>query len=81
MFVDTPGIFEGAKRRLERAMVSAAWAGAQDADVILLVVDGAKAIEPDTEAILESLASRLKDHPRAAMLVVTRSIGRTKTSC
>lgn len=72
VFVDTPGIFEGAKRRLERAMVSAAWAGAQDADVILLVVDGAKAIEPDTEAILESLASRLKDHPRAAMLVVNK---------
>ena len=72
VFVDTPGIFEGAKRRLERAMVSAAWAGAQDADVILLVVDGAKATEPDTEAILESLASRLKDHPRAAMLVVNK---------
>ncbi len=38
MLVDTPGIFEP-NRRLDRAMVQAAWGGAQDADIILLVVD------------------------------------------
>jgi GTPase len=48
VFVDTPGIFEGAKRRLERAMVSVAWSGAEDADAILLVVDGSRTIEEDT---------------------------------
>ena len=40
VFVDTPGIFRP-RRRLDRAMVSAAWAGAEDADAILLVVDAA----------------------------------------
>ena len=67
-----PGFSKAPSAGLSGRWVSAAWAGAQDADVILLVVDGAKATEPDTEAILESLASRLKDHPRAAMLVVNK---------
>src|SRR6201996_2678765 len=40
VFVDTPGIFKP-RRRLDRAMVGAAWAGAEDADAILLVVDAA----------------------------------------
>src|SRR5436305_7473150 len=40
LLVDTPGIFEP-KRRLDRAMVAAAWTGAQDADQILLVIDAA----------------------------------------
>ena len=41
VFLDTPGIFQ-AKKRIERAMVAAAWSGAGDADVILLVIDAAK---------------------------------------
>jgi GTPase len=40
VFVDTPGIFRP-RRRLDRAMVGAAWAGAEDADAVLLVVDAA----------------------------------------
>src|ERR1700743_1597140 len=40
VFVDTPGIFRP-RRRLDRAMVGAAWAGAEEADAILLVVDAA----------------------------------------
>src|ERR1700728_1753535 len=40
IFVDTPGIFKP-RRRLDRAMVSAAWHGAEDADAVLLVVDAA----------------------------------------
>ncbi len=63
VFVDTPGIFEGATRRLERAMVSVAWSGAQDADAVLLVVDGARAIEDNTKAILSSLTKRQKKKP------------------
>ena len=39
ILVDTPGIFRIAKRRLERAMVAAAWQGAEDADLVLLVID------------------------------------------
>ena len=55
VFVDTPGIF-APKRRLERAMVAAAWSGARDADVIALVFDAArKGIDPDTRLILDGL--------------------------
>jgi GTP-binding protein Era len=59
VFVDTPGIFRP-RRRLDRAMVGAAWAGAEEADAILLVVDAADADEKslatrDTVAILEGL--------------------------
>ena len=61
VFVDTPGIFRP-RRRLDRAMVGAAWAGAEDADAILLVVDAADlagdANSPgarDTNAILAGL--------------------------
>ena len=58
IFVDTPGIFTP-KRRLERAMVAAAWAGAADADLAALVYDAArKAIDPDTRLILEGLKER-----------------------
>ena len=45
ILVDTPGIFDP-NRRLDRAMVSAAWEGASDADLILMVVDGKKVLEP-----------------------------------
>jgi GTP-binding protein Era len=54
LLVDTPGIFQP-KRRLDRAMVAAAWTGAQDADLILLVID---ASEPVREQVLEGLENR-----------------------
>ncbi len=55
IFVDTPGIFTP-KRRLDRAMVSAAWQGADDGDVLLLLHDCArKKIDEDTLAIIENL--------------------------
>src|SRR5437868_7472111 len=41
LLVDTPGIFEP-RRRLDRAMVAAAWTGAQDADLVLLVIDASE---------------------------------------
>jgi len=55
VFIDTPGIF-APKRRLERAMVAAAWAGAQDADAVLLLVDAARGVDEDTERIIDGLA-------------------------
>jgi GTP-binding protein Era len=61
IFVDTPGIFRP-RRRLDRAMVSSAWAGAEDADALLLIVDAADLVADenslgarDTRAILEGL--------------------------
>jgi GTP-binding protein Era len=54
VFVDTPGIF-APKRRLDRAMVRAAWSGAHDADLALVLIDARKGIREDEEAILATL--------------------------
>src|SRR5215212_8360430 len=59
LLVDTPGIFTP-KRRLDRAMVAAAWGGAGDADLILLVIDADAGLARDVERIVESLSKR--DH-------------------
>lgn len=55
VFLDTPGIFRP-KRRLDRAMVSAAWGGAHDADIVLVLIDAKKRVREDEERILEALA-------------------------
>ncbi|MFL6776489.1 MAG: GTPase Era [Sphingomicrobium sp.] len=60
LLVDTPGIFEP-RRRLDRAMVAAAWTGAQDADLILLVIDAAVGVTGEVERIIGSLGER--QHP------------------
>ena len=60
LLVDTPGIFEP-RRRLDRAMVAAAWTGASDADLTLLVIDAAAGVKADVECIVASLAER--NHP------------------
>jgi GTP-binding protein Era len=54
VFVDTPGLFVP-KRRLDRAMVSSAWSGANDADAVVLLVDAHKGIDEEVEAILGRL--------------------------
>jgi GTP-binding protein Era len=54
VFVDTPGIFKP-KRRLDRAMVTSAWGGAGDADVIALLLDVRKGFDEEAEAILDKL--------------------------
>jgi GTPase len=56
IFIDTPGIFSP-RRRLDRAMVEAAWGGASDADVVALVVDCIKGREENVERILDKLAN------------------------
>ena len=52
VFIDTPGIF-APKRRLDRAMVEAAWGRAGEADVVAVLIDAAKGIDEDVERILE----------------------------
>ena len=60
LLVDTPGIFDP-HRRLDRAMVAAAWSGAQDADLVLLVIDAAGGLKAGIDRIVEGLAKR--EHP------------------
>jgi GTP-binding protein Era len=67
IFVDTPGIF-APKRRLDRAMVSSAWGGAGDADVIALLVDARKGVDAEVEAIL----AKLKELGRHKILVLNK---------
>ena len=56
VYVDTPGIFEP-RRRLDRAMVAAAWTGAADADIRLLLIDARKGIDEEAGRILAALAA------------------------
>lgn len=67
ILVDTPGIF-APKRRLDRAMVAAAWGGASDADVICLLVDAERGVDNDTRAIIE----KLKETSRKAVLILNK---------
>jgi GTPase len=55
IFVDTPGIF-APKRRLDRAMVTTAWGGAQDADLTVLLIDARKGLDDENDAIVGKLA-------------------------
>ena len=67
LLVDTPGIF-APERRLDRAMVAAAWEGTEGADAIALVVDGKGGIGPKVMQVLESLAGR----PEPKLLILNK---------
>ena len=67
VFIDTPGIFEP-RRRLDRAMVDAAWRGASDADRIMLVVDAKRGMDRDTALIVDGL----KKSKRTAALILNK---------
>jgi GTP-binding protein Era len=54
IFVDTPGIF-APKRRLDRAMVTTAWSGAHDADLVAVLIDARDGLDEESEAILDGL--------------------------
>ena len=56
VFIDTPGIF-APKRRLDRAMVTAAWAGAENADIAAVLIDAKRGLDEEAQAILERLAA------------------------
>lgn len=73
IFIDTPGIF-APSRRLDRAMVNAAWARAMDADVVAVIVDAARGdVENDTRRIFDKLAET-----RVARLLILNKIDRVK---
>lgn len=74
LLVDTPGIFEP-RRRLDRAMVAAAWTGAQDSDLVLLVIDSAEKSNREVERIMESLSGR-----RQPLFVVLNKIDLVRKS-
>ena len=67
ILVDTPGIFQP-RRRLDRAMIAAAWSGAADADAVLVVVDAEAGLDTDTRTIVE----RLKAAGRKALLAINK---------
>ena len=67
VFIDTPGIF-APKRRLDRAMVKAAWNGADDADLVVLVIDAGAGITEEVRAIID----QLKTQNRKAILAMNK---------
>ncbi|MHB1109216.1 MAG: GTPase Era [Devosia sp.] len=75
VFIDTPGIF-APKRRLDRAMVEAAWTGAGDADFVALIVDAERGITGELDSLLEGLAAI--PHPKVLILNKVDLIKREK---
>ena len=83
VYVDTPGIF-APRRRLDRAMVAAAWTGAADADIRLLLIDARKGLDDEAERILSALAgtetrcvlalNKIDLVRREAMLALSRDV-------
>src|SRR3982751_6256460 len=71
IFVDTPGIF-APRRRLDRAMVAAAWAGAADADAMVLLVDAARAAQRGTDHDTKGIVDRLAAGKRRAILALNK---------
>ncbi|HEX2840270.1 GTPase Era [Hyphomicrobium sp.] len=67
VLIDTPGIF-APKRRLDKAMVASAWAGAADADQVLVLIDAAKGVDEDVERLL----ARLAEQGAKAILVLNK---------
>ena len=64
VFVDTPGIFTP-RRNLDRAMVAAAWSGAADADIVVLLIEAHRGITAGVKVILEALNERAGNRPVA----------------
>ena len=65
VFVDTPGLFRP-RRRLDRAMVKAAWGGAADADIVVLLVEAHRGLTEGAQAIIDRMADQLpRDRPVA----------------
>ena len=68
VFIDTPGLFRP-RRRLDRAMVQAAWGGAADADVVVLLIEAHRGITEGVRTILEQLAEVLPTGNRVALAI------------
>jgi GTP-binding protein Era len=72
ILVDTPGIFQP-KRRLDRAMVAAAWEGEQDADITALIVDASrKDVKNNVDHILSRLNQRAEGAPKTCILILNK---------
>ena len=88
VLVDTPGIFTP-KRRLDRAMVTTAWSGAKDADIVLVLVDAAKGLDEETEEVFASLSkvkqekilviNKVDSVPRLSLLELTKKLNEGQT--
>lgn len=75
VFVDTPGIFRP-RRRLDRSMVAAAWGGASDADIILLLIEAHRGLTPGVRAIIDALEEQ---KPAAPVALIINKIDRVKS--
>lgn len=64
VFVDTPGLFRP-RRRLDRAMVAAAWGGAADADLVVLLIEAHRGLTDGVQAIIEALGDKAQGRPVA----------------
>ena len=68
VFVDTPGLFTP-RRRLDRAMVAAAWGGAADADLIVLLVEAHRGMTPGVARIIDSMRDRIPQGQSVALAI------------
>ena len=68
VFVDTPGLFKP-RRRLDRAMVAAAWGGAADADIVVLLVEAHRGITDGVSSILDTLAEQMPPDRLVALAI------------
>lgn len=68
VFVDTPGLFRP-RRRLDRAMVAAAWGGASDADIVVLLVEAHRGMTEGVKAILDALHERVTENQIVALAI------------
>ncbi|SET31213.1 GTPase Era [Oceanicella actignis] len=75
VFVDTPGLFRP-RRRLDRAMVAAAWGGAEDADVVALMIEAHRGLTEGVEEILRALEERAR--PAQTVILVINKIDRVR---
>ena len=75
VFVDTPGLFQP-RRRLDRAMVAAAWGGASDADIVVLMIEAHRGITQGVLAIIEELSKLEGNHQT---LLAINKIDRVKS--
>jgi len=64
VFVDTPGLFRP-RRRLDRAMVAAAWGGAADADIVVLLIEAHRGLTDGVRAILDGIVGKIGKRPVA----------------
>jgi GTP-binding protein Era len=68
VFVDTPGLFRP-RRRLDRAMVAAAWGGAADADVVVLLIEAHRGLTEGTKAIIDAMRDRIPRGQTVALAI------------